>query len=87
MTNNFRVEHIKDECIGCAACASVCPEYWKMTEDGKSSIIGGKKESFGESLGPQTEGFDCNKEAAESCPVNCIHIYEIKDDGSENKLI
>lgn len=82
----FRVEHIRDECIGCGACASVCPDYWEMKDDGKSSIKGGVDTEFGETLGPQEEGFDCNKEGAESCPVNCIHVYEIAEDNSENKL-
>lgn len=87
MVEKYRIEHIREECIGCAACASVCPKYWKMTDDGKSSIIGAEEVDFGEKLGPLTSDFDCNNEAAESCPVNCIHIFEIKEDGSENKLI
>ncbi len=89
MVNKYKIVHDRDICIGCAACASVCPKFWIMESDGKSNIIGATKTGRGEeeTLGPLTADFDSNHEAAESCPVNCIHIIEIKDDNSENKLI
>lgn len=89
MVNNYKIVHDRNICIGCAACASVCPNYWEMKDDGKSSIVGGEATGNGEEemKGPLTENYDCNNEAAESCPVNCIHIFEVKEDGSEDKLI
>jgi len=69
----YKIIHDRPNCIGCAACASVCPKYWKMEDDGKSSIIGGKNEGEQEFLELESD-FDCNMEAAESCPVNVIHI-------------
>jgi ferredoxin len=85
----YKIVHDRDICIGCSACASVCPKYWEMESDGKSSIIGHTKTGNGEEevLGPLSEDFDDNMDAAESCPVNCIHIKEITDSGEEKDLI
>lgn len=93
MVEKYKIVHDRDVCIGCAACASVCPSYWEMKDDGKSSIIGGEHTGNGEEEikgtndAPLTEDFESNNEAAESCPVNCIHIHEVKDDGTDEKLI
>jgi len=81
----YRIEHVREECIGCGACASVSPTLWKMTDDGKSSLINGEKTEFGEKLNSEKD-FELAKESAESCPVNCIHIFEINEDNTENKL-
>lgn len=70
----FVIEHDRENCIGCGACAAICPDMWEMTSDGKSSIIGGKKTKDGEML--ETDDVKCSLEAAQSCPVNVIHIKE-----------
>lgn len=64
--------HDRPICIGCGACAAVCPEYWEMSQDGKSDLKGGKKE--GEMQKLEVKEVGCNQDAAQSCPVNCIHI-------------
>ncbi len=76
----YKIIHDRDTCIGCSACASVCPKYWVMDSDGKSDIVSSKKTGNGEEeiLDNLSEDFEDNMEAAESCPVNCIHIF--KDD-------
>ncbi len=63
----FKIEHDRNACIGCGACAAVCSENWKMSDDGKSDPI--KKE---------VDDVGCNKQAADSCPVKCIKITEVK---------
>ena len=85
----YKIVHDRDTCIGCAACASVCPNYWSMADDGKSDVKGGVKTGNGgeEVVENLTEEFDSNVEAAESCPVNCIHVLETKEDGTEEKII
>lgn len=47
----------KEKCIGCGACASVCPQGFEI-KDGKAHVKDSKAK--------------CIKEAAESCPVDAI---------------
>jgi len=49
----------KEKCIGCGACASICPESFKMTGD-KAEFTGKKAE--------------CMKDAKDSCPVEAINL-------------
>ena len=49
----------KEKCIGCGACASVCPEVFEMGEDNKARVKAQKN-------------IPCVKEAIESCPVDAI---------------
>ncbi len=58
-----KIIHEREKCIGCGACAAVCPVNWVMADDGKSKC---------KSTSPKTAG--CNKEAESSCPVQCIHV-------------
>lgn len=69
----FKIVHIRDECIGCGACASICSNFWEMESDGKVKLKGAKSEDKKFIL--EIDNLKCNKDAAESCPVNCIHIY------------
>jgi len=62
----FRIEQKRDECIGCGACVSVCPDNWEMGDDGKSK----PKETTVEKIG-------CNQEAADVCPVQCIKVVKV----------
>ncbi|MFH1063670.1 MAG: ferredoxin [Candidatus Woesearchaeota archaeon] len=58
-----KIEHDHDTCIGCGACVNICPDNWEMADDGKSHC----KNTSPDSLG-------CNQEAADACPVQCIHV-------------
>ncbi|MGV8176683.1 MAG: ferredoxin [Candidatus Bilamarchaeaceae archaeon] len=64
----IKVIHDRNACIGCGACASVCPKFWKMGDDGKSDLVGAKNDVL------EVPSEECNTDAAHSCPVNCIHI-------------
>lgn len=70
----IKITHDRPLCIGCGACAAVCADNWEMNDDGKSDIKGAKK--VGEKQTKEITSMGCNKEAAEACPVNCIHIDE-----------
>lgn len=58
------IEQTLADCIGCGACVAVCSN-WEMGSDGKSHP---KQTSLAE--------VGCNKEAADVCPVGCIHIKQ-----------
>jgi len=69
-----KIIHDRDACIGCGTCAAVCSKYWKMSKDGKSELIGANKN--GNMYELEVNAIECNQDAAEACPVNCIHIEE-----------
>jgi len=52
----------KEKCIGCGACASVCPKSFKIV-DGKAVAI--------KNL---VKDVTCEKEAESMCPVQAISI-------------
>ena len=82
MAKRFLLEHDRPECIGCGACAAVAPEFWEMNDDGKSDIKGGKdRDDKWQELEIEDKDYDANIQAAESCPVNVIHLK--KKDGNE----
>jgi len=79
----YLLQHNRPDCIGCAACEAVAEEFWEMKEDGKSDIKGGKNlENGWQELDFKEKNFEENKEAADSCPVNVIHIIK-KDTGEK----
>lgn len=89
----YRVVYDRKACIGAAACAAVAPEFWKMEDDGKAKLIGGHVDKDGNEVliitGKQMtaemkSALELNKEAAEVCPVQVIHIF---DDETGEKLI
>jgi ferredoxin len=70
----MKIIHEREKCIGCGACAGVCPSHWEIADDGKSKLLGSK-------LNSQTGNYEleisepiCNQDAVDSCPVNIIHI-------------
>lgn len=75
----YALQHDRPNCIGCAACEAVAPEFWEMNQDGKSDIKKGKHcENGWQELDITQKNFQENKEAAESCPVNVIHLVNKK---------
>ena len=52
----------KKTCIGCGACASICPNVFEM-KDGKSVVKKAK-----------VDDDSCAKEAEGSCPVGAIKV-------------
>jgi ferredoxin len=50
-----------DACIGCGACAAICPDSFRMNDEGKSEVI-------------SENNSDCARQAAESCPVRAISV-------------
>lgn len=48
-------------CIGCGACAAVCPVSFQMNAEGKSDPV-------------TQEVTECTKAAADGCPVQAISV-------------
>lgn len=57
---------IIEGCIGCELCTSICPNVFRMTNEGFAEVF----------AKPGTEDEDGVKEAAESCPVNVISVSD-----------
>lgn len=55
----------KDTCIGCGLCEGLCPEIFKMEDDGKA---------IAEDIEITNEFVDATKEAQDQCPVSAIDV-------------
>ena len=80
MGKKYRIEYDREGCIGAASCVAVAPEHWTLLDDGKAELKDGKlneakKVYIVEIEEDQLVKF---KEAAEVCPVNVIHIFDIE---------
>jgi ferredoxin len=64
----------KSKCIGCGSCASLCPKFFELAEDGKSHLKGSKFDQNQQKEELEIEESGCVKEAAEACPVQAIQI-------------
>lgn len=58
----MKVKVDKEKCIGCGLCESICPKVFVM-KDGKAVAKANTNEK-------------CAKEAADSCPVNVISVFD-----------
>ena len=59
----YKIEQDRDNCIGCGACVSACPDNWELKDDGKAA----PKKTELDDLG-------CNQKAADVCPVQIIKV-------------
>jgi ferredoxin len=71
----IRIAHKKPDCIGCALCAEVAPQYFRMDGDGEAELVQVVREDRSFQYG---EGFaedrQILKEAEAGCPVDIIRI-------------
>ncbi|MCF7901628.1 DJ-1/PfpI family protein [Candidatus Woesearchaeota archaeon] len=75
----YKIIYHKKECIGAFACLAAEPKSWKQTDD-KVDLIGAKVD-VGEGdqvFVKEVDDLENNLEAAQCCPVNCIHIFDKK---------
>ena len=72
----MKIIHELKKCIGCGSCVTLCPKYWKMGEEGRAHLLDADfdAEKEIETLEIEEEKIGCNREAADVCPVQCIHI-------------
>ena len=62
----------KEECIGCGVCEALCPEVFKLSDEGKSSIVEKYRTSSPENGEVEENLAPCVENAKESCPVEAI---------------
>jgi ferredoxin len=67
-----KIIHYRKKCIGCGACAGVCPIFFEMDKDGLATLKNSQK--VGENFELETDNPGCAKEAADACPVKIIEI-------------
>ncbi len=77
-----------EECIGCGTCVALCPKFWEMPArnasrseaggvgDGKAYPKGGKKNPGTGDYELEIGKVECNKDAADACPVQIIAIMD-----------
>lgn len=70
----YEIEIDRPTCIACKTCINVCPLFWEMADDGYSHLKGSTQIGNNEKI--EMDEIKCNLEAAELCPVNCIHVLE-----------
>ena len=68
----YKIEYKKEECIGCGACVSQCPENWELIEGEDGFKAKPKKSEIND------DEYSSNQEAADICPVDCIKIEKVK---------
>lgn len=73
-----KIIYEKDKCIGCGMCASVCPDHWAMGDDGHAQLKAGS-EAEDNKFVKEVETAGCNQQAADSCPVQCIHVEAVNE--------
>ena len=61
------------KCIGCTTCATLCPEAFEMKEN-KAHLVDAEHSEDIEIIDLHDGNMANVKSAAESCPVNCIHL-------------
>jgi len=57
----------EDLCIGCGACEDLCPDVFRLEDDGLAHVIN-------ENVEPEMYG--CVRDAADACPVSAISVSE-----------
>nr|MCK4929578.1 ferredoxin [Nanoarchaeota archaeon] len=73
----YKVEVDVEQCTGCGACNVSCPNSFEMKDDATGMPKAQVKT-------PNIDELGCCMDAAQVCPVNCIHITETE---SGKKLI
>jgi len=74
----MKIIHEKEKCIGCGSCVALCPKFWEMADDGKARLLNSKENQKTGNFEIEIEKAECNQEAADACPVQCISIVKQK---------
>ena len=71
----LKIRHKAIECIGCAQCVEIAPDYWELDEDGMARLLNrtGVWREFSLGQGPEVDRRDLVR-TGESCPVSIIEV-------------
>jgi ferredoxin len=75
----YKLQHDRANCIGCGACEAVASDFFEMKDDGKTQLKNGKENKGIWEQNIEEKDFQLVKDAADSCPVNVIHIIKGKE--------
>lgn len=70
----YKVIIERNQCSSCGNCQIDCPEFFQMDQEGLAHLKGSKRVNSADEL--ELEGVKCCLDAALSCPVLCIHVFE-----------
>jgi ferredoxin len=72
----IRIRHKAIECIGCAACVEIAPDYWHLDDDGMARLNEIRNQQGHYVLG---RGFREDEATLRDAEANCpVHIIEIQ---------
>ncbi|MBI4017707.1 MAG: ferredoxin [Candidatus Aenigmarchaeota archaeon] len=76
----YRIEYIRNKCIGAFACVSMDPASFAMNDDNKADLTNARKEQRGEDEVwiIETDELGSLVQAAQACPVNIIKVVDTK---------
>ena len=77
-TQKYKVILERENCIGAAACTTVYPQRWQLAKDGKANLQGVKPNKTTQEIIIITKELEKMKQAVQNCPVNAIHIIDLK---------
>lgn len=69
----MKVKVNRDACIGCGACAAICPDIFEIDDEGLSKVVNSDVKD---------ENIDDVKDAIDSCPTGAI-----EEDEKPNKIV
>ena len=73
----MKVKVNKDACIGCGACASICPDVFELNDEGLSEVkVEEENKEKEEVVSVKEELQDEVRDAADSCPTGAIEVNE-----------
>jgi ferredoxin len=74
----LHIAYYRKKCIGCAACAEVAPQRWRMSKkDGKAILVNSIEKKAIQNLKVGLDELFENKLAATNCPVRIIKLKVI----------
>ncbi|HLC97837.1 MAG TPA: ferredoxin [Candidatus Nanoarchaeia archaeon] len=82
---SLKVIHFKKDCISCGACAAIAPQFWELEPSGLAHLKSAKEVGDHWELPIEEKDRTAHQDAADVCPVNIIHVKEVKEGEGDEK--